>query len=61
MELTITQNGTLYAMQHQSLLGFRSARRRQAIARQTIRRATKGHLELSAARKNKKKEKTCFI
>jgi len=51
MELTIIQSGALYAMQHKPLRNFRRARRRQAIARRTIRTATKRQRELLADRK----------
>jgi len=61
MELTITESGALYAMQHKPLRNYRSARRRQAIAIQTIRTATKGQSELLADPKIKTEEKVCFI
>ncbi len=61
MELTITESGALYAMQHRSLRNFRRARRRQAIARQAIRTAIKRQPELPADRKIKTGDNVCFI
>ncbi len=37
MELTITQNGALYAMHHRAVKNIRSARRKRAIPNKTIR------------------------
>jgi hypothetical protein len=37
MELTITQNGALYALQHGASKKYRSARRKRAIANKIIR------------------------
>jgi hypothetical protein len=36
-ELTITQNGGLYAMQHRALRKFRSPQRKKAVADKVIR------------------------
>lgn len=61
MELTITESGALYAMQHRALHNFRSASRKQAIARQTIQTSTKRQPQLLADRKIKTEEEVCFI
>ena len=57
MELTITQSGALYALQHRPLRRIRSAPKRQAIVIQTIRPIT--NLEWFADRKIKTEE-VCF-
>ena len=60
MELTITESGALYAMQHRRLRKFRSSHKRQAIANQATRTA-KRRTETLADRKIKTEGKVCFI
>ena len=58
MELTITESGALYAVQHKSPRKFRSAHKTQAIAYKTI-RTDKCRPETWANRKIKTEE-VCF-
>jgi hypothetical protein len=53
MELTITQNGALYAVQHGAIKKYRDARNKRAIANRVI-RTGKPRPEISAGRKIKK-------
>ena len=53
MELTITESGALYALQHRPLRKFRSTRRKQAVT-------NKRRPEMLADRKIKTEE-VCFI
>jgi hypothetical protein len=59
MELTIIQNGALYAMQHRPLRKFRSTRRKQAVANKLIRTDQRRPERL--ADRNIKTEAVCFI
>jgi hypothetical protein len=59
MELTITESGALYAMQHRPLRKFRSTRRKQAIARKLIRTGRRRPEMLTD--RNIKTEEVCFI
>jgi hypothetical protein len=52
MELTITQNGALYAVQHGAIKKYRGVRNKGAIANRVI-RTGKPRLESSAGRKIK--------
>jgi hypothetical protein len=58
MELTITQSGALYAMQHRPLRKFRSRRGRQAVANKII-RTDKRRTEMLPAG-HIKTEEVCF-
>jgi hypothetical protein len=59
MELTITQNGALYALQHGASNQYRSVRRKRAIA---DRRIPTGHAGTETAAAHKMKtEEVCFI
>lgn len=59
MELTITQNGALYALQHGASNQYRSKRRKRAIAYWKIPTADAGTV-IPAAHKLKTEE-VCFI
>lgn len=58
-ELTITQNGALYAMQHRAINNIRSAARKRAIAKRIIRT---GNLPPESLDDRKiRTDKVCFI
>jgi hypothetical protein len=59
MELTITQNGALYALHHRASNQYRSARRKRAIAGNKIRTGHAG--PENAAAQKVKTEEVCFI
>ena len=59
MELTITESGALYALQHRPLRKFRSTRGKQAATNKLI-RTNKRRPEMLADRKFKTEE-VCFI
>ncbi len=59
MELTITQNGALHALQHGASNQYRSGRRKRAIAYRKIPTGDAG-TEIPAAHEIKREE-VCFI
>ncbi len=58
-ELTITQNGALYAMHHRAIKSIRSVRRKRALANRIIRT---GNLPADSLVDRKiRTDKVCFI